>query len=75
MPVRTDIKPSAGSEATLSLRRRLPATRAEDIDLGRLLALALIVLVLGGVVFLATWDIPPPTARVETVIPDERLPR
>jgi hypothetical protein len=59
----------------LDLAWHPPATHAEEIDLGRLLALALLVLVLGGVVFLATWDIPPPTATVETVIPDERLPR
>ena len=26
-------------------------------------------------VFLATWDIPAPTKQVETVVPDERLPR
>jgi hypothetical protein len=30
---------------------------------------------LGGVIFLVTWEIPAPTAQVETVIPDERLPR
>ena len=29
---------------------------------------------LGGVIFLVTWDIPAPTSQVETVIPDERLP-
>lgn len=50
-------------------------TLVEDRTLGRLLALVLLVVVLGGVVFLATWDIPPPTETVETVIPDERLPR
>jgi hypothetical protein len=31
--------------------------------------------IVGGAVFLATWDIPPPTARQEIVIPDDRLPR
>jgi hypothetical protein len=39
------------------------------------LLLLVLVLLLGGVIFLVTWDIPPPTARVEEVIPDERLPR
>jgi hypothetical protein len=34
-----------------------------------------LVLVLGGVIFLLTWDIPPPTSGVEVTIPDERLPR
>ena len=50
------------------------ATLVEDPTLGRVFALALLVVALGGVVFLATWDIPPPTAQVEVVIPDDRLP-
>ena len=37
-----------------------------------LLALVALV-VLGGVVVLATWDIPPPTATTEKVIPNERF--
>jgi hypothetical protein len=57
------------------LRQSATVTRQEDLNLGRLLALALLILVLGGVVFLAIWEIPPPTAPVETVIPDEQLPR
>ena len=32
-----------------------------------------VVLILGGAAFLATWDIPAPTARVENVLPDERF--
>jgi hypothetical protein len=53
-----------------------PATTlAEDPTLGRLLLLALLVVLLGGVIFLMTWEIPPPTEQVETVIPDDRLPR
>lgn len=35
----------------------------------------LIVALAGGGVFLATWEIPAPTAKVEKVIPDERFPR
>ena len=35
----------------------------------------LIIALAGGGVFLATWEIPAPTAKVEKVIPDERLPR
>jgi hypothetical protein len=50
-------------------------TCVEDPTLGRVFALALLVVVLGGVVFLATWEIPPPTVPVEVVIPDDRLPR
>lgn len=37
-----------------------------------LLALVALV-VLGGVVVLAMWDIPPPTATTEKVIPNERF--
>jgi hypothetical protein len=38
--------------------------------------LVLVLLALGGgSVFLATWDIPPPTAAVEKVIPNARFPR
>jgi len=36
------------------------------------LALVL-VLALGGVAFLATWDMPPPIATTEKVIPNERF--
>lgn len=43
--------------------------------LSRVLVMVLLVLVLGGVVFLITWDIPPPTAEIERVIPDDQLPR
>ena len=42
-----------------------------------LLILFILILVAlgGGAVFLATWDIPPPSEPVEKVIPDERFPR
>ncbi len=41
-----------------------------------LLVLAVLALALAGfVAFLATWDIPAPTARIEKVIPNDRLPR
>lgn len=43
--------------------------------LSRILLVVLVVVVLGGVTFLVTWDIPPPTARIERVIPDDQLPR
>ena len=43
--------------------------------LRRIIIIIALVIVLGGVTFLVTWDIPPPTARVEQVIPDEELPR
>lgn len=41
----------------------------------RLLLMLIVVLVLGGTVFLVTWDIPPPTGRVERVLPDDQFPR
>jgi hypothetical protein len=41
----------------------------------RFLLVLLLVLVLGGGVFLVTWDIPPPTARVERTLPDDQFPR
>jgi len=31
------------------------------------------VLIIGGVAFLATWDMPPPTATTEKVIPSDRF--
>lgn len=34
---------------------------------------ALLVLLGGGATFLATWDIPAPRAKVEKVIPTDRL--
>lgn len=37
------------------------------------LGLILILLVGGGVAFLATWDIPAPRSKVEKVIPADRL--
>ena len=43
--------------------------------INRFLLVLLLVLVLGGAVFLVTWDIPPPTARVEHVLPDDQFPR
>ena len=41
----------------------------------RIVALIVLVVIVGGAVFLATWRIPAPTARVEKVIPNDRFPR
>ncbi len=42
-------------------------------------SLVLIVIILGvlagGAVYLASWEIPPPTTKVEKVLADERFPR
>ena len=37
--------------------------------------LAMLVAVAGGLAYLATWDIPPPSAPVEQTIPNDRFPR
>ncbi len=39
------------------------------------LVILLVVALAGGVVFLATWDIPPPVQEVEKVLPNDRFPR
>jgi hypothetical protein len=41
----------------------------------RVVVLVVFALVIGGAIFLATWDIPAPTATVEKVIPNDRFPR
>lgn len=42
---------------------------------GGLLLFMLVVLLVGGTAFLAMWDIPPPTAKVEQTLPDDKFPR
>jgi hypothetical protein len=46
--------------------------------MGKVLLVAAFIVVLtvvGGGVFLAYWDIPAPTAKVEKVLPDARFPK
>lgn len=44
----------------------------------RTIVRGLILLILlalgGGAVYLMTWDVPPPTQRIEKVLPDDRFP-
>jgi hypothetical protein len=41
-----------------------------------IIALVLVAgLLTSGAIFLLTWDIPPPSAPVEKVLPDDRFPR
>lgn len=40
-----------------------------------ILVLLVLAVIVGGAVFLATWDLPPPSARIEKAIPDDKLPR
>ena len=44
-------------------------------NVSRIVLLLLLALLVGGAVFLVTWDIPPPVVKTEKVIPDERFPR
>lgn len=37
--------------------------------------LLLLLVVIGGGIFLAMWDIPAPSAMVEKTLPDDRFPR
>jgi hypothetical protein len=41
----------------------------------RVLLVVVLVAVAGGTMFLMTWEIPAPSARIERVIPDDKLPR
>ena len=43
--------------------------------LSRIIALSILVGIVGAGVFLATWQIPAPSAQVEKVIPNDRFPR
>ena len=39
-----------------------------------LLTIILLLAIVGGAIYLATWDIPPPLADVENVLPNSRFP-
>ena len=41
--------------------------------MAKFLILLVLVLIVGGAAFLATWDMPAPTATVEKVIPNDRF--
>lgn len=41
----------------------------------RALLILLLLILVGGTVFLLVWDIPAPTQRIEIEIPDDRLPK
>jgi len=45
------------------------------VFLTRLLVFLVLLVIVGGVVFLATWDMPPPSATTEKVIPNDRFER
>ncbi len=39
----------------------------------KILLLMVVLVLVGGTVFLATWDMPPPSAVTEKVIPNDRF--
>ncbi|MCZ6884753.1 MAG: hypothetical protein O7E53_00155 [Alphaproteobacteria bacterium] len=41
----------------------------------KVLILTLVLVLAGGAVFLLSWDMPPPSEKVEKVIPNERILR
>ena len=44
-------------------------------SLSRIVLFFLVAMIIGGAVFLATWDIPAPMTKIEKTIPDDRFPR
>jgi hypothetical protein len=38
-----------------------------------IIAVAVLVLLGAGAAFLATWEFPPPSAKIEKVVPDDRF--
>jgi hypothetical protein len=44
-------------------------------NVSRVIVLLVVLLIVGGGVFLATWDIPAPVAPIEKDIPNDRFPR
>ncbi len=53
----------------------LPLPGTFMTKLSYLITVVVGVALVGGIVFLATWEIPAPSAVVEKVIPDDRFPR
>jgi hypothetical protein len=43
--------------------------------LSRVLLVLVAVVVTGGSIYLAAWDPPAPSSRVEKVVPNDRFPR
>lgn len=57
-------------------RRGFPGSLSSVIKKPFAIVVILVVLALAGALaFLATWDIPAPSTRIERVIPNDRLPR
>lgn len=43
--------------------------------LSTIIIAGLVIVLAGGVLFLASWEIPAPSAQIERAIPDDRFPR
>ncbi len=52
-----------------------PSSMRPSRRLTSVLALVVVLLVGGGIAFLATTDLSPPLKTLEKVLPDERFPR
>lgn len=61
--------------ARIAARLPVPNERIEMSGLRRATVLFLLVLVLGVLIFLATWTGSPPKRTIEFTIPDAELPR
>lgn len=45
------------------------------VRFSHIVVMVVIGAIVGGAVFLANWDMPPPSSMVEKVIPNDRFPR
>lgn len=45
------------------------------VKFGGFIVLLIMAAVVGGTVYLAFWDIPPPSAKVVRTLPDDQFPR
>ena len=44
-------------------------------SISRIILLIVALIIVGGGIFLATWDIPAPVTSTEKVLPNDRFPR
>jgi hypothetical protein len=56
-----------------SRANRFSSTGGGVGNMAKIILILVAVVLVGGVAFLATWDMPPPTTTVEKVIPNDRF--